>query len=142
MLLLATPAATFQEESVNVSTVFGSTLNVVFGGVAHDLEVEIDLIDSNDVLTSVVLLHTSEERLSEEETGDPEGLRCAVVNPILEELKPLDEVKHPRSEWLQRRVSFLGPETRYLVIEETVADSLKFKRHDDLTLDGLANVDQ
>jgi len=73
------------------------------------LEVEFNFINSNDVSTSIVLLGTGEETLSEEEAGDPVTRRCTVVNPVLHEAKAINKVTHPGSEWLQRRISLLCP---------------------------------
>ena len=93
--LFAAPAAAFQEQSVDIGTVFCAGLKIVFLGVTHDFELEIDLIDRDHMLSSIVLLDTCQETLGEEETGYPEGLGSTVFNPILHELETLDKVKNP-----------------------------------------------
>ena len=62
------PSAAFQEETIDVGTILGSCLNVVLLRVAQDLEIEIDLINWDHMLSGIVLLDTSQEALCEEET--------------------------------------------------------------------------
>jgi hypothetical protein len=52
---------------VDVSTIRGLCLAIEFG-FYHDFVVPLDLIDGDRVLSGVVLLETSQETLSEEET--------------------------------------------------------------------------
>jgi hypothetical protein len=66
--LLTAPSAAFKEEAINVSSIFGSSLQIVFLRVTHHFEVKVDLIDGYDMLSGVVLLNTSQEALCEEES--------------------------------------------------------------------------
>jgi hypothetical protein len=140
-IVLAAPSAAFQEETVDIGTILGSGLKVVLLRVAHDLEIEIDLINWDNMLSGIVLLDTCQETLCEEETREPESLRGTIIYPVLHELESLDEVENPRSERLQRWEGLLGPLSRYLIVKESISDGLKVLRHHDLSLDRLANVD-
>lgn len=60
---LVVPAAALEEESVDVGSVLGFKVGVVL----DEDEVEGDLIDGDSISTRVVLEHTCEETLGEEE---------------------------------------------------------------------------
>ncbi len=62
------PASTFQVESVNVCTVFRSDMVVVIALFVENFKVKIDLVDSNHISTSEVLLDAGQERLGKEES--------------------------------------------------------------------------
>jgi len=47
------------------------------------LEIEAEVVDGNGVFAGVVLHHSGEERLCEEETRDPEHCRLSVIVPVL-----------------------------------------------------------
>jgi hypothetical protein len=47
------------------------------------------------VVSGEVLLGTGQERLGEEEAGNPEVWRSILVDPVLHELKSLEELKDP-----------------------------------------------
>ena len=76
------PSGSFNKETVDVCTV-GSHC-ILFGRFRENLVVPVDLIDGDRVLSGEVLLETGEETLSEEESGDPEVGRFAVVDPPLD----------------------------------------------------------
>lgn len=65
--------------------------------MADHSEVKVYLVDGNHVLPSIVLLASCKETLSEEESRDPELGRGSVVDPILHELEPCNEVVDPGS---------------------------------------------
>ena len=65
------------------------------------LEIKGDDINGYDSLPGVVLQCAGEEGLGEEKTRDPEHGGNALVNPALDELHPLHQVKDPRSQRLQ-----------------------------------------
>lgn len=64
-------------------------------------KVKDDLIDGDHVLTGIILHHASDERLREEKARDPEMIRGAEVNPVLNELDTIVQIINPRTEWLQ-----------------------------------------
>jgi hypothetical protein len=67
-IILTAPSAAFQEETVDVGTILSSSLKVVLLRVAHNLEIEIDLINWDHMLSGIVLLDACQETLCEEET--------------------------------------------------------------------------
>lgn len=65
--LLFVPSAAFKEHTVDVSTVRSFSFLIEFRFV-HHLVIPLNLIDSDSVLSSIVLLQSSQETLCEEET--------------------------------------------------------------------------
>merc|ERR1712147_439078 len=53
------PAASFNEKSINVNTIFGMFGKISFYFIIDNLEGEVNCIDSNSVLPSIVLFSTS-----------------------------------------------------------------------------------
>jgi len=76
------PLASFQVDTVDVATCLRLSLYILVGHGAHDDMGEADLIDSNCVLSSVVLLSTREESLREEESRNPEDIGSSIVKPL------------------------------------------------------------
>lgn len=62
------PASTLQVESVDVRSVFRSDVLVKVCLFAEHLEVKFNLVDSDNISTSEILLDASQERLGEEES--------------------------------------------------------------------------
>ena len=58
--------------------------------VIDNSELEGYFIDCDDVLSGEVLEISSDESLREEEAGNPENIRCSVVDPLLKEGDPID----------------------------------------------------
>lgn len=137
--LFLIPLAAFQVETMNVGTV-RSLDSLIEGCVWLHLVLPVNLIDSNGILSCEVLLETSKERLSEEEAGDPEVGRLALVDPLVDFTETLDEVDDVGGERLERGVGDLGPDSWDPVVEESVADVLELGAHDDLTLDGKLDI--
>jgi len=77
------------------------------------------------VLSSEILLGTSEERLSEEETREPEVGGSSIIDPGLHKLKSLEEVKDPGCKWLERWISSCVPNLWHNVVEQTGANLFK-----------------
>jgi hypothetical protein len=69
------PLTSFEEYAVNVAAVCRFLLDVVFCQFVLENEVKDYLIDGDHVLTGVVLHHTSDECLREEEARNPEMIR-------------------------------------------------------------------
>jgi len=67
----------------------------------NDVEVEAEKVDWNGVLACVVLLHSSEERLREEEATHPEHWRRFRLVPVLQEPQTSQEVIDVAAQWLQ-----------------------------------------
>jgi len=106
------------------------------------LKLEAQLINGYDMLPGVILKSACQESLREEETTDPETLRSAISNPILQEVYPSVEVFSPTCKRLHRKETLLVPYLRHLVVEERVCQQLELVTHDDLTLKSLFNVYQ
>jgi hypothetical protein len=112
--LVKIPLASFDKHTINIDTVFRSW-RVLF---LNDLKVEDQAIDGNTVLSGVVLNSTCEETLSEVELVDPEELRNAMVDPVLEELQTRFKVSNVTSERLERGIGFALPKSRHLTIKQ------------------------
>jgi len=136
------PSATFKIQTINVSTISRSNFWILFVLLTENFKVEVQLINSNHILSSVVLLKTSQERLSKEETRDPEDLRSAVINPLLEEIKSFNEVYDVTSQRFEWRIRTFHPSSWNSVIENRVADSFEFGRHSDFSLNCFTNIYQ
>ena len=84
--------------------------------VVQDVEVEREQVDGDGVLAGVVLLDAGQERLREEEPGQPEDGRRVRLEPVLEEAQARQEVVDVAAERLERRVRLLHPHARYLAL--------------------------
>mmetsp|Transcript_11725 Transcript_11725/g.17940 ORF Transcript_11725/g.17940 Transcript_11725/m.17940 type:complete len:238 (-) Transcript_11725:908-1621(-) len=131
------PAAALEVHTDDVDSIIGR-LSILF--VKDDLEVVVKQIDSDVILSGVVLLGSSQEAVGEEEAGDPELVWVAVVNPVLEPFKTLQQVLDIASQGLQRRVADGKPHFGDLAVLEVVEGGFKVGREEDLSLDGLLEV--
>lgn len=93
--LLLIPSAAFNEESLDEDAVLCWFAKIVLVFVRNDLEVKVNGIDGDHILSCVVLLGTSQEGLCEIEARDPEYWWCTMVNPVLDELEASQEVLDP-----------------------------------------------
>lgn len=122
LLLIVIPSATLEIETVDVATRLGLGFDILVRHLAHHNMVKTDLIDSDRVLSGVVLLSSSKEGLWEEESGDPEDIWSSVVEPVDQEIDSIIAVLDPGSEWLltKEALSFtiVGPHGWDLVIED------------------------
>lgn len=91
-MLFFVPFATFQEQSEDEGTIWSRDGLIVLGIIINDFKVEINAINGNNVLPSIVLLEASQETLREEEARDPHLGRSLSVNPALDELQSFKEV--------------------------------------------------
>jgi hypothetical protein len=136
------PTTSFQVKAMHVRPIVRRHPRVITILLREDLVVKFNLVDSDDKLTRIVLFNASQERLSEEETGNPEARGCSVVNPVLDKLESLNKVHHVGGKGLQGRVTALHPHGRDSVVEKTVSNRFEFHGHHDFSLDSLANVGQ
>ena len=60
---------------------------IILVWIAQYFKVKINLVNSDHMLPCIVLLHSSEEALGEEEPREPERARGSVLNPLLHELE-------------------------------------------------------
>ena len=62
------PTSTFHVDSVDVRTVFRSNVVVIIALFVENFEVKFDLVDSDHISTSEILLEARQERLGKEES--------------------------------------------------------------------------
>jgi hypothetical protein len=74
LVLFVVPAGALQVDTVQVAPVLGFLFHLLPGHVIQDLELEADLIDSDDVFSGEVLERSGYEGLWEEEPTDPEDV--------------------------------------------------------------------
>lgn len=91
----AVPSSTFDIETVGVATILRLLLDLSWMNFIVDLNIKVQLIDSDDMLSSVILKTSSEECLGEEESTDPEHSWSASVDPFPQELDPIVQVLDP-----------------------------------------------
>lgn len=100
-LFLVVPSAAFDEETIDVDAIFCTLRQIEFGLVRDYLEVKVDCVDGNDVFSGKVLLGASQEGLCEIETRYPVNRWLTIINPILDELQPCQEILNPGCQWLE-----------------------------------------
>lgn len=81
--LLMIPSTTFQVKTMDIGTIGGFCFLGKFG-VFQDLVFPTDLIDSDCVLSSEILLKTGKETLGKEESRQPEVGRLARQDPLVD----------------------------------------------------------
>lgn len=69
--------------------------------LVYDFVIVVQKINSNSISSSIILLGTSQETLSEEESSDPENLWKSNIEPFLEPLESTKEIFHVSSKGLQ-----------------------------------------
>ena len=93
-------------------------------------------------LSGVILEHTCQERLCEEEPRDPEIGRSPLVNPFLHELQPFNQIVDIASERFEAGVRHFEEQIWNLVVEETVENDLELLAHHHEAVDSFVHVDQ
>lgn len=138
---LVVPSSTLHEHTIHVGTIIRFLSNFILRVVIDNLEVEVKFIDGDEVLSGEVLQQGCEVGLREDESRDPDGGGCALVDPLLPEVSSLDQLHDPRRKRLQRQETF-APLDWHLVVEETRGCLFQILGHDKFTNEGLLNVDQ
>jgi hypothetical protein len=87
---LEVPLTSFNEHTIHVNTIIRG-YGVLF---LNDFKVEDKTINSNTILTGIVLDSARQETLSEIELIDPIERRQALIDPGLEEFKALLEINY------------------------------------------------
>ena len=78
------PSATFDENPINIAAVL--RLLFYFSMMSYliqELELEIQLVYRDLLLSCIVLKAASDESLREEESAHPESYRCTSLHPVL-----------------------------------------------------------
>lgn len=81
--LLSVPPAAFNVEAFDEGSIFGLHRGVDAPGIADHLEIELDVVNGNFVLPSIVLLDARQEALGEVESADPVDCWTAIFDPAL-----------------------------------------------------------
>mmetsp|Transcript_11712 Transcript_11712/g.17854 ORF Transcript_11712/g.17854 Transcript_11712/m.17854 type:complete len:243 (+) Transcript_11712:142-870(+) len=134
------PSGSFEVEAETEDTIFWLLCYVLRLDFIVNLEVHGQLINSNDMLSGIVLKGSGEEGLGEEESGEPVSGRHRLVNPLRDEGNPFVQVSDPRREWLEREEADVREGVGHLVVEQRVGQLVKVLTHDDLSTEGLLHV--
>jgi len=122
VLVVRVPSASFNKQAMDKGTVVRLLRGVYTLGVRDNLEVVRDSVDGDLVLSGVVLPYTSQERVYEMETRNPEARRMAVVDPALVLLESLQDIHGERGQGLERVEGVFLPWWRHQVIVESVSN--------------------
>lgn len=80
------PAASLNEQSIDIAPVCWFLFYFwVMGDVVQELKLEVQLINRDWLLTSIILKTACDESLREEEPTHPEISRSAPLDPIIQE---------------------------------------------------------
>lgn len=133
---LVIPLAPFNEHTAHVNTIlwWGWVL------ILDYFKVESQLINGDQVLTSVVLHGTCQETLSEVELIDPVERWNTVIDPILEEFQSLFEILDIATQGFEWGIRSSFPQLRYLTIKERLESFFKLSREQNFTLDGFFEI--
>lgn len=71
-VLVGIPSASFEVQTIDVSSIAWWTVHVYLFVVRDDLKVPVNLVNGNHVPSGIVLPDTGEETLCKEEATDPE----------------------------------------------------------------------
>eukprot|EP00906_Rhabdomonas_costata_P002058 RCo003231 len=135
------PPGALHVHPVDVHPVLGLLLQLR-RGLGQENEREADRVDADLALPGEVLEGASEEGLGKEEPADPERRRGTAVEPPVDELAALHQVRDPRGQGLQRGVGLVRPSLGHLVVEQAVGDVLELLRHNNQALHGALEVRQ
>mmetsp|Transcript_47603 Transcript_47603/g.103615 ORF Transcript_47603/g.103615 Transcript_47603/m.103615 type:complete len:273 (+) Transcript_47603:380-1198(+) len=143
------PTSSLDEQSVHITSLL-RRLEIILphAGVntrqrfrALHVVVPDDFVDWHFELTCHVLFDTGQERLREEETGNPKHNRWPFINPFSHELQSGEEISNIPTEGLQRGIRWgLPPQLRHLVVQESVPHLLKVGRHHSQALHSLLQL--
>lgn len=94
-MLFLVPTRTFKENTINIASILRLFFDIMVSHVVQNLYLEVNSIDSNYVLSRIVLQSAGNKGLREEESRNPEDTWRSSVNPLLEELDPISQVLSP-----------------------------------------------
>lgn len=104
------PSGSFQEQSVHHHTVLRWHIDT-FDPL--NFVVEHEKVDGNGILSSIVLLRSSEKCLRKVETRKPKACRRSIFHPIGQKLQSCQKVAYVTSQRLEARIWFLLPHRGY-----------------------------
>lgn len=99
-------------------------------------------VDRFFVFPSIVLKNTSQERLGEEESRNPEVWWSTLINPFLHEFESFNEIIDPTTKWFQAGICIRVPDFRDFIIEHAVENKLKILTHHHKPIDCFVNINQ
>jgi len=134
------PFASFQEDTIDDTAFFGFRGDLGVVDVISDNEIEGKFIYSDGVSSGVVLDCSRKEGLWEEESGHPEDIRRTSGDPSGQEIDSGIAIFNPRSEWLERQETFLGPSWWHSVVKDSVGHQFKIFTHNDLSDKSSSNL--
>lgn len=124
-MLCVTPAAPLEEESIYIASKLRLFLNLRWSCKAvKQTKLEVQLINSNSFLSSIVLQASSHEGLREEEATHPKNLGSSAIDPLIKEFDTSDEILNPAAKRFQTQKTFICPKLAHLVIKYAVAEFL------------------
>lgn len=107
----------------------------------HKIEVKLESIDLNLILSGIVLQNSCQETLGEEETWEPEHLRGPLVSdPLLKRLYAKSKITDVAGKRLKSWVGELKPAIRHKTLDKLESDLGQLLSHQDLTVCGLFQV--
>lgn len=139
---LVVPLAAFQINSVNKATTLWLLLDVRPFGAILEKEFKAQFVNSNLLLSRVVLHSAGEESLREEESTDPEHNWCTFFVPFIQECDTGVAVNDPGSQRFHREESARRPIFRDHVVENRRGHSVKHFIHNDFSEQGALHLDQ
>ena len=112
--LLSVPPGSLHEETSDIHPILG-WCGVLL--VVKNFKIERQQVNGYRVFSGKVLFGPRQEGLSEEEPRDPENRRCAAIVPFLEKLESSYEIINIASQWFERWIRLLHPQTRYSTLK-------------------------
>mmetsp|Transcript_25260 Transcript_25260/g.30582 ORF Transcript_25260/g.30582 Transcript_25260/m.30582 type:complete len:205 (-) Transcript_25260:4251-4865(-) len=137
LVSVVVPSRALHEQTPNVASIRRRLLGRLNHHVVHDVEVPRHGVDRELEFTGVVLHGTSQESLREEESGEPEHRGWPTVDPVVDKLRPLEEIHHPCGQRLHGRVCLTGPHVGNLVVKDGITNGFQIWRHNHKTLERL-----
>lgn len=95
------PFGSFEVHSSDIYTILQMFNGWIIIILVYDFIIIVQKINSNSISSRIILLGTSQETLSEEESSDPENLWKSFINPFCEPLKSTKKIFHVSSKGLQ-----------------------------------------
>lgn len=108
--------------------------------INNHLEVIIEKINGDVVLSSIVLLSASNEALREEEARDPEDVWQSIALPVSKPLQSFKQVLGVATQTLERWETPCEPHGWHLTYLQAVQRCLQLRRQQDFTLDCFLEV--
>jgi len=139
--LFRIPLGSFDVHSNDMDSIFGGgdTLAII-RHIMDNLEVITKGINSDGVLSGIVLHSTGQETMGEEELVDPEAFGNTASDPFVEELKSFFKILDVTTERLERRETLGDPHSGDLTIRHCDHSVFKVVRHENFSNNGTLHV--